>query len=63
VLLPARVVVATVRVVGRTAIRRADLRRIAVLSAPYTLLVVGAHSAGELAGLFAGPGESPRRMQ
>jgi Glycosyl transferase family 2 len=63
VLLPARVVVATGRVVGRTIARRADLRRIAVLSAPCTLLVVGAHSVGELAGLVAGPGESPRRMR
>jgi hypothetical protein len=62
-LLPARVVVATARVVGRTAIRRADLRRVAVRSAPCVLLVLGAHSAGELVGLVGGPGGSPARMR
>jgi hypothetical protein len=63
VLLPLRVGVASLRVVGRAWRRRPQERRVAVASLPWIVLVMGFHAAGELTGLIVGPGKSPARMR
>jgi len=60
---PLPAVVAMLRVVTRAARRDQALRGVALRSAPLVLLILGVRYAGELAGVLAGPGDSPRRLR
>lgn len=62
-MLPLRVPVATVRVIARAMRRHPSLRRTAVLGLPWVAAMTAFHAAGELAGVVAGPGDSPARMR
>ncbi len=61
--LPARVLIATTRITVRTMLRKPRHRRHALLSSPLIALLLCFHTAGELVGYLAGPGDSPSRMR
>ncbi len=59
---PIRVPLASVRVIVR-AMRKAPVRRVALMSAPWIVALVAFHKAGELVGALAGAGQSPEHMR
>jgi hypothetical protein len=63
VLAPLRIVRGTALVVLRTVLRKRRCAREAVLASPLIALLLSAHVAGEVVGLLAGPGDSPRHMR
>ena len=60
---PLRVLVATARITLRTILRKPGYRGRMLMSCPLVAVLFCFHTAGELAGCIAGPGDSPSRMR